>query len=344
MVEQGERVDRDPRQRGADPGLVDHCALLVVGAVRACPGGQPPVQGIKFLKVFGDDVGFHPRRALCDRVAQGLQLCVAQRAASHGVQTRSDAQGPELGQHRRVGFGRRKTLQLLAQGVEEDRRVLADPGAGDMGLVHLGVGLPWRRRCVRIWVLRVPLLQRDDSVGVLDLAHVLQVGLSMDQGAPDHPDPVLRRVDPLQPLRRAALPAPRGDEIVAVAIAVRGGADVGEVPLPGFQQLEHVKAPGASGRVDDDRPPAEVEPGHRVEGVAVGRHDRPVLGVGELGEVAELVDRPGTAAVWHVDARARAEGAGHVENRHAVVIALLRHLQRRVVLRLLGRVTRVEGG
>ena len=257
---------------------------------------------------------------------------------------RADAQRLQLGQHRRVGPWRGEALQLITERVEEDRRVLAGPGARDVRVVRLAVRPLRPGRRVRVWVLRVPLPQRDDPVGALDLPHPLHVSRAVHQGPPDDPDTVLRRADPLQPLRRAALPTPRGDQVVAVAVAVRGGADVGEVLLVGLEQLQHVKALRASGRVDDERPPAQVQPGHRIERVVVGRHDLAVLGVGQLGEVAELVDRAAPAAVWHVDARARAEDAGHVEHRHAVLVALRRDCQGRVVLRLLDRVARVVGG
>ena len=86
------------------------------------------------------------------------------------------------------------------------------------------------------------------------------------------------------PTSAAAPPAPQAGDFLLVEQEVAGcgaggaAADVGEVVGPGVHELEHVVAAGRVGHVQPHRTDAQVELGHRVQGVVVDRDERVALG------------------------------------------------------------------
>ncbi len=232
------------------------------------------------------------------------------------VEARSDAGAGELGEDGVVTSRRRVVGERRAESVEEGQ-----PGRQRRRGVPGDDAVRARRRVAQ----PDPLVggERQQLEAVLDVVGGADLRGAVHERAADEPDVLIGRADAAQTGRHMAVEARSGNEEVARPVAGRPRPHVMEHVRVRIEELEHVVlVVGHGGHVEHERALAQVDVGHAVERVVVGRDEHLMGGVSEIALVAELVERRVGEIVGHRDARLGLLLTQEVEQRDAVDVGV----------------------
>ena len=171
---------------------------------------------------------------------------------------------------------------------------------------------------------------------------VAEIPVAAEVGAADDPHAVIARGDADHAGRESALesgandrPVPATDDVeIAAAHLQVGRGDVEEVVRPRVDKLKLPKAILDWRGVQHLWLLAQIEPRQRIGGVLIRRIDSVLIRARDVTNAAELVHRTmARDVVADRDARARAEDALGIEQRHSVLIGLGAEPQTEVVVR-----------
>ena len=280
-------VDRLGGLQRAQPAQCHHGAVEIVGAEIAeiALAVGPAVDRLAEATAAAADLGM----ALLDAGLDGALLGLAE-GAQVELASGPQPQRRQLLEEGAVALGHRAFTQRPHADLEEIERIGAvgrRPIGHRLGRRHGALAHQFARLEDAPFVAHVGSLQQ--HAGLQDADAVEFLG-PIDQDAPQKPHRVGGRPDQFHFGRRVALPVRPDDHVRRRLSAILPVADIGEVV--GEQVDEGVVVVEVADRRDGEKQrfDREVEPGHRIERVVVGRRHHPRAMVGEHGHVKEAIE------------------------------------------------------